>query len=226
MPPNALLLSVQTSHRRTRSSSQDGAEAGCGRAASPRLMTLPLCTPPLQMGGQAGFNPHSRLLRRSSSCSTLSSIADSDDGRAGVDPAPAMEAQVEAEWTRTDIERLRSVGSFACYLALVVANILRTRVRLSRSTTSVSRKPAPSTPLSPACRLLSYSRTSHTRAGASTARNGSTRSRIQGQRRSAWLGKTKTKRRRRRSRRGKLLAHSTSPATWTCWLPRDRSCLI
>lgn len=112
MPPNALLLSVQTNHRRTRSSSQDGSEAGSGRVASPRLMTPPLCTPPLQMGGQAGFNPHSRLLRRSSSCSTLGSIVDSDDGRAGEDRPLATEAEAEAEWTRTDIERLKSVRSF------------------------------------------------------------------------------------------------------------------
>lgn len=75
-------------------------------------MTPPLCTPPLQMGGQAGFNPHSRLLRRSSSCSTLGSIVDSDDGRAGEDRPLATEAEAEAEWTRTDIERLKSVRSF------------------------------------------------------------------------------------------------------------------
>jgi hypothetical protein len=52
--------------------------------------TPPLCTPPLT---SLAFNPRTRLLRRSSSTSTLGSIDDEED----------------TEWSQDDLDRLMNV---------------------------------------------------------------------------------------------------------------------
>lgn len=64
-------------------------------------LSPPLCTPPIQMA-TAGFNiltnPRSRLLRRSSSVSTLGSIHDSED-------------ELEIDWSTDDLEKLKTVSA-------------------------------------------------------------------------------------------------------------------
>ena len=61
-------------------------------------LSPPLCTPPIQMA-TAGFNilnPRDRLLRRSSSVSTLGSVHDNED-------------ELEIDWSPEDLDRLRTV---------------------------------------------------------------------------------------------------------------------
>lgn len=105
MPPFALLL------QRLSSSTTPG-QARHGRSDSMMAMneeehdqlsplpSPPLYTPPISMatnGFGSALNPHSRLLRRSSSVSTLGSIHESEDDK------------LELDWTPDDLDKLRMV---------------------------------------------------------------------------------------------------------------------